>query len=147
MRAVLQRVKNAKVSVDGEICGEIDEGVFVLLGICKTDDKDVAEKLARKMSRLRIFPDKTDKMNLSVLDKKFSILVVSQFTLIADTEKGNRPSFTKAMPAEKAKDLYEYFCLFLKEMGLNVQTGRFGAHMDILADLDGPVTIIINSTD
>lgn len=147
MRLVVQRVNSGKVIVEGKSVGEIGKGLLVLLGVGQNDSKKDADNLADKLSKLRIMADADDKMNLSVMDTKASILVVSQFTLYADTQGGNRPSFIKAKEPFEAKILYEYFILRLKNLGLDVQTGSFGEYMKISARLDGPVTIIIDSKD
>lgn len=143
MKAVIQRVSNASVSVDGEICGKIDAGLMILLGIGRDDDESKAQKLADKIAAMRIFEDETEKLNLSVSDIKGSVLVVSQFTLYADCRKGNRPSFTAAGRPETAEPLYEYFSELLRKKGLHVENGIFGAHMQVSLCNDGPVTIIL----
>lgn len=145
MRLVIQRVKRAKVSVKGKkgIVGEISKGLFILMGVTEGDSKEGAERLAEKVSKLRIMADKEGKMNLSIKDVEGEVLVVSQFTLYADTRKGNRPSFIKASVPGLAKDIYEYFVAQLKEKGIKVETGEFGAYMKIDTELDGPVTIIL----
>lgn len=145
MRLVIQRVKKAKVSVGSKVEGSIGKGLFVLVGVRKGDTKEDARKLASKLSKLRVMADKEGKMNLNVEDIKGEILIVSQFTLYADTSKGNRPSFIKAGDPKDAKVLYEYFVSELKEIGLKVQTGSFGDYMQIEVDLDGPVTILLES--
>jgi D-tyrosyl-tRNA(Tyr) deacylase len=145
MRLVIQRVKKAKVLVKetGKVSGEIGKGLFILLGVKEGDSKEDAERLAEKLSKLRAMSDKEGKMNLSVGDVGGGILVVSQFTLYGDTSKGNRPSFTKAADPKLAEDIYKHFVAQLKEKGIEVETGKFGSYMEINADLDGPVTIII----
>lgn len=147
MKLVIQRVKKASVSIveNGKIVGAIEKGLFILVGIKKGDNEKDAEMLAVKLSKLRIMADENEKMNLSVKDTGDSILVVSQFTLYADTEGGNRPSFIEAALPEDAKKVYEHFVKTLKSLGIEVETGSFGAYMQISADLDGPVTITINS--
>lgn len=147
MRIVVQRVALGKVTADGKMVGEIRKGLFVLLGVGQNDSKKDAEVMAEKLSKLRIIADADDKMNLSVVDTKTSILVVSQFTLYADTQGGNRPSFIKAKEPGEAKKLYEYFVSLLKNFGINVRMGSFGKYMKIQVVLDGPVTIIIDSKD
>lgn len=144
MRLVIQRVNRASVSVRGdkEALGSIREGLFVLLGIGQQDNESVADKLAEQLVKLRVMPDDQDKMNLSIQDVGGSILVVSQFTLYADTSKGNRPSFIKAADPKKAEKLYEYFVNKLNELGVETQTGSFGEYMLIDVQLDGPVTIL-----
>mgnify|MGYP000273977877 CR=1 FL=1 len=145
MRLVIQRVKEAKVSVKEKdnVVGKIKKGLFILIGVTEGDSKEDAEKLAEKVSKLRIMADKEGKMNLSIKDVDGEILVVSQFTLYADTRKGNRPSFIKASAPGLAQDIYEHFVAQLKEKGIKVETGEFGAYMKIDTELDGPVTIIL----
>jgi len=145
MRVVIQRVKKAKVSVKekNKVIGKINKGLFILMGVKEGDSKEEAEKLAEKISKLRIMADKEGKMNLSIKDVDGEVLVVSQFTLYADTRKGNRPSFIKAGVPELARDIYEHFVAQLKEEGIRVETGEFGAYMRIDTELDGPVTIIL----
>ena len=148
MRLVVQRVKKAfVVSVEKKTkVGKIDIGLFVLVGIGEEDGKKDAEILADKLLKLRIMADEKGKMNLPVGDVKGSILVVSQFTLYADTSEGNRPSFIKAANPLKALKLYQCFVDRLKDGGVKVETGSFGEYMTIDAQLDGPVTILIDST-
>ena len=143
MRLVIQRVKNASVKASGTVVGEITKGLFVLVGIKKGDTEKSAEELAEKLSKLRVMADKEDKMNLSVRDVGGEILVVSQFTLYADTKGGNRPSFIQAGEPETAKKIYEHFISQLREKGIKVETGSFGDYMEISAELDGPVTILL----
>ncbi|MEK7113017.1 MAG: D-aminoacyl-tRNA deacylase [Patescibacteria group bacterium] len=143
MRLVIQRVENTSVKVKGNMVGEITKGLFVLLGIKKGDTEKSAEELAEKLSKLRVMADKEDKMNLSVKDVGGEILVVSQFTLYADTKGGNRPSFIQAGEPETAKKIYKHFISQLREKGIKVETGSFGDYMEISAELDGPVTIIL----
>lgn len=146
MIAIVQRVDSASVAVDGEVKGKADKGLLVLVGVGEGDDKSNAELLASKVSNLRIFCDENDKMNLSVLDISGEILAISNFTLMADTKKGNRPSFIGAMEPVGANELYDYFCLCLKEYGVkSVEKGVFGADMHISAELSGPVTITLNT--
>jgi D-tyrosyl-tRNA(Tyr) deacylase len=145
MRAVLQRVSRAKVSVDGETTGEIGPGVMVLLGVSVDDEEADAVRLVDKTVNLRIFDDEQGKMNLSLLDIEGGLLVVSQFTLYGDASRGRRPSYIQAAAPDKAKRLYEFF---VKEAGRyidGVQTGRFQAMMDVELVNDGPVTIILES--
>ncbi|OGM16435.1 D-tyrosyl-tRNA(Tyr) deacylase [Candidatus Woesebacteria bacterium RBG_19FT_COMBO_42_9] len=144
MRLVVQRVENAKVIKveDGSSIGEIGKGLFVLVGVKKGDTEKDAEALVVKLSKLRVMSDTEGKMNLAVTDAGGSILVVSQFTLHADTSGGNRPSFINAEEPKRAKELYEFFVNSLRENGLTVETGSFGDYMKIEAVLDGPVTII-----
>jgi D-tyrosyl-tRNA(Tyr) deacylase len=145
MKLIIQRVKSASVvrHSDKKQFGKIGQGLFVLVGFKKGDDKKTVELLADKLLKLRIMSDDKDKMNLSVVDTKSEILIVSQFTLYADTKGGNRPSFIDAEEPQKARELYEYFIDKLKEMGVGVETGSFGDYMDISVELDGPVTIIL----
>lgn len=144
MKLVVQRVKKAKVTKveDGRVVGEIGKGLFVLVGFKKGDSEKEVETIADKLSKLRIMSDKEDKMNLSAMDVGGKMLIVSQFTLYADTKGGNRPSFVNAEDPMKAKKLYELFIGKLKEKGNEVETGSFGDYMEIEAVLDGPVTII-----
>jgi D-tyrosyl-tRNA(Tyr) deacylase len=144
MRAVCQRVSEARVTVDGAVTGEIGVGVAVLVGIERTDEARDARKLARKVAHLRIFEDDRGKFAHSLLDTSGSaVLVVSQFTLVADTDRGNRPSFTNAAPPEEAEPLYEEFCAALAAEGTEVETGLFGAKMAVALVNDGPVTIVL----
>jgi D-tyrosyl-tRNA(Tyr) deacylase len=145
MKAVLQRVSEASVEVDGRVLGAIGRGLLVLLGIETGDDAAAADRLVRKIAALRIFEDGAGKMNRSVRDVGGSLLVVSQFTLLADLRKGNRPSFIAAAPPEMAEPLYEDFCAGLRAQGLPVATGRFGARMAVRLVNDGPVTIWLDS--
>ncbi len=143
MKGLIQRVKRASVTIDGKLYSEIGHGILVLLGVEKGDEKENAEKLADKLSKLRIFEDENDKMNLSVQDIKGEILVVSQFTLAGDCKKGTRPSFDKAELPQKANELYEYFNDLIREKNIPVKTGVFGAMMDIELINDGPVTFML----
>lgn len=143
MRAVVQRVGEARLRVDEQVTGEIGPGLCVLLGVARGDEPADAERLAGKVARLRIFENADGKLDRSVQDVGEALLVVSQFTLIADTEKGNRPSFTEAAPPEQAEALYEAFCAALRDVGLQVETGVFGARMTVEIANDGPVTIIL----
>lgn len=146
MKAVIQRVSFAEVRIGGEVHSRIEKGFLILLGVCGGDGCGDAEYLARKISALRIFKDDNDKMNLSLKDVGGSVLVVSNFTLCADTSHGNRPSFVNAAEPETADRLYEYFISKLKEHGLeNVRSGVFGADMKVSLLNDGPVTIIMES--
>jgi D-tyrosyl-tRNA(Tyr) deacylase len=142
MRAVVQRVSRAAVRVDGAVEGQVGSGLCVLLGVARGDDRATAERLAAKVARLRIF-EEAGKFQLSLLDVGGAALVVSQFTLIADTAKGNRPSFTEAAPPEEAEALYEAFCEALAAEGIEVARGVFGARMEVELVNDGPVTIIL----
>lgn len=145
MKAVVQRVSEASVSVDGGVVGQIGLGLFILLGIEKNDTEKDLNYLSKKILNLRVMSDDDGKMNRSVLDTKASILLVSQFTLMSDTSKGNRPSFIKAAEPKKAKKLYELLKSELESGGAIVQTGKFGEYMKIDAKLDGPVTISLKS--
>ncbi len=145
MKLVIQRVNKASVRVDKKIIGQIDKGLFVLVGVTRGDSEKNAEVLAEKLSKLRIMSDENDKMNLSVIDVNASILAVSQFTLFANTSKGNRPSFIKAAEPKLAKKIYDHFVAKLKDLGIKVETGEFGAYMKIDVELDGPVTIGLSS--
>ena len=145
MRAVCQRVARACVRVDGDVTGEIASGLCVLLGVAEGDDAGRAARLAGKIVRLRIFPDELGRFDRSLLDTGGGALVVSQFTLLADTAKGNRPSFAAAAPPEVAEPLYERFCSELRSLGIVVETGRFGAKMAVELLNDGPVTIILEA--
>ena len=144
MRAVLQRVSQGSVTVDGKIVAEIGLGLVILLGIAPQDTDENAEQLADKIANLRIFEDADEKMNLSLLDVQGSAIVVSQFTLFADTNKGRRPSFNYAAKPDLAEPLVETFAQMLRERGVPTQTGIFGAHMDVALVNDGPVTIIMD---
>jgi len=143
MRVVIQRVTHASVTVDGQQVAEIGLGLLVLLGIGAGDDEEKARYLARKIALMRIFEDDAGKMNLGVLDVGGSVIVVSQFTLYADTRKGNRPAFIDAAPPEIASPLVDRFADLLREQGVPVQTGVFGAHMVVDLVNDGPVTIVM----
>ena len=145
MRAVVQRVSEARVRVTGEIVGEIGPGLCVLLGVARGDEAATAQRLAERVARLRIFENDDGKFDRSVLDTGGSVLVVSNFTLIADTDKGNRPSFSEAAPAEHAEPVYEAFCTALRKLRLPVRTGAFGARMQVDIVNDGPVTIVLDS--
>jgi len=145
MRAVLQRVSRACVSVDGKVTGEIGPGLMILLGVGKQDSSAVASWLAEKTANLRIFEDRQGKMNLSLLDTKGAALVVSQFTLYGDARGQRRPSFISAAPPELAKQLYEEFCEALRRLGITVATGIFQAMMSVELVNEGPVTILVDS--
>ena len=145
MKFVIQRVNHAKVTADGEVTGEIGKGFYVLVGVCAEDDTAAADRLIRKMAGLRIFADSQDKTNLALKDVGGEVLMVSQFTLYADCRKGYRPSFSRAGSAEHARELYEYVLAETAKLVLSVQQGKFGAHMDIELEADGPFTIILDS--
>lgn len=142
MKAIIQRVGNASVSVDGKIIGKINQGFLVLLAIHENDPEEIIEKMAEKIIKLRIFSDKNEKMNLSILDIKGEILLISQFTLYGDIKKGNRPSFLESARPEKAEKFYNRLVEKLKEK-TKVEIGKFGANMEIKQTNNGPVTIII----
>lgn len=145
MRAVIQRVNRATVLVSGETVGTCEKGFLILLGIGKDDTEQSAKLLAEKVSKLRVFSDAAGKMNRSLLDLGYSVLLISQFTLYADTSHGNRPSFFDSAPPQLAEPLYLLFGKLLEEKGLRVGYGRFGADMTIDAALQGPVTIILDT--
>ncbi len=144
MKLVVQRVNKASVAVKGKTVGKIGKGYLVLLGVKKGDGEKEADYLSERLAKLRVMADKNDKMNLSLKDIDGEVLVVSQFTLHADTKKGNRPSFMNAGEPKRAEELYEYFIDSLKSQGIKVETGKFGAMMRIDAELDGPVTILLS---
>lgn len=141
----MQRVSSARVVVEDEVVGEIERGLCVLLGVARGDGEAKVERLAGRVARLRIFENEEGRFDRSLLDIGGAALVVSQFTLIADTAKGNRPSFTDAAPPEQADPLYEAFCGALRELGVGVATGRFGARMAVELVNDGPVTIVLDA--
>lgn len=145
MRAVVQRVTSSKVIVEENVIGSINKGLNILIGISKDDTEEDLLYIKEKVINLRIFEDEADKMNLSVLDVKGEILVISQFTLYGDCRKGRRPNFMEAEGGEKAKALYERFVELLKESNLKIETGEFGAHMKVDIQNDGPVTLIVDS--
>ena len=145
MRAVCQRVRRARVLVESRTAGEIGPGLCVLLGVARADGEDEARRLAAKVARLRIFEGSDGRFDRSLLDEGGEALVVSQFTLIADTRKGNRPSFTDAAPPEEAEPLYRTFCGALEAEGARVATGTFGARMLVEIENDGPVTIVLDA--
>ncbi|WP_062049769.1 D-aminoacyl-tRNA deacylase [Bacillus sp. JCM 19034] len=145
MKVVLQRTKKAAVHIDGECVGQIQNGVVLLVGITHEDTIEDAEYLVEKITHLRIFEDENGKMNMSLKDSKGQVLSVSQFTLYGDTRKGRRPNFTDAAKPEQALELYKTFNQLLREKGLHVETGRFGAMMDVSLVNDGPVTFILES--
>ncbi|MDD3237417.1 MAG: D-aminoacyl-tRNA deacylase [Candidatus Gastranaerophilales bacterium] len=143
MKALIQRVKAASVSIEGELYSSVNNGLLILLGVEKEDTEKNAELLAEKLLKLRIFEDKNAKMNLSVIDTKGDILVVSQFTLCGDCKKGTRPSFDKAAPPKEANKLYEYFVSLMKRSNLKIETGKFQAMMEVSLINDGPVTFMV----
>ncbi|QZY57048.1 D-aminoacyl-tRNA deacylase [Crassaminicella profunda] len=145
MRAVIQRVKGAKVTVEGDITGKIDKGFLVLLGVEPEDDEKDLEYMVEKIVKLRIFEDEEEKMNLSLLDIKGEMLVVSQFTLLGDCRKGRRPNFMNAAKPDQANELYRKFVEKVKSYEIHAETGVFGAHMEVDLCNDGPVTILIDS--
>ncbi|NLD26979.1 MAG: D-tyrosyl-tRNA(Tyr) deacylase [Acholeplasmataceae bacterium] len=145
MKVVVQRVKEASVTVDNQVVGKIKAGFLLLVGITHSDDSQDVEFMVKKISNLRIFEDGNNKMNISLLQKGYEILSVSQFTLYGDTNKGNRPSFVEAARPEQAQALYEEFNAGLQREGIHVETGIFGASMEVALINDGPVTIIIDS--
>ncbi len=145
MRLVLQRVSRAKVSVDGEVTGEIGRGILVLLGVSRADSESEARSMVEKTLNLRIFEDADGKMNLSLLDISGDLLVVSQFTLYGDARKGRRPSYIDAAGPDEANRLYEHFVAEARKQVVNVGTGRFQAMMDVELVNDGPVTILLDS--
>lgn len=143
MRALLQRVSSASVTVDGRIIGQIKRGFVILLGVTHSDTTAEADWLANKIAGLRLFEDDADKMNLALADVDGSVLVVSQFTLYGDARKGKRPSFTAAARPEQAEPLVDYFCEQLRQVGFTVATGQFGAMMQVTIHNDGPVTMML----
>jgi D-tyrosyl-tRNA(Tyr) deacylase len=145
VRAVIQRVSRASVTVEGRVAGEVGAGLLVLLGVSKTDNPESAAYLAEKIANLRIFSDEAGKLNLSVLETGGSALVVSQFTLYGDTRGGRRPSYIQAAPPEEANRLYQEFIRSMRALGVRVETGVFQAHMQVELVNDGPVTILIDS--
>lgn len=144
MRAVLQRVSRAAVRVDGEVVGEVERGVLVLLGVLRGDGAREAQRLAEKVARFRLFEDADGRMNRSLLDEGHGALVVSQFTLAADGRKGRRPSFDRAAPPDEAAPLIDAFADALAALGVAVATGRFGARMEVELVNDGPVTFVLD---
>lgn len=148
MKLVIQRVSNAKVTIEGQVAGQIGLGFMVLLGACETDDRQIADKMIKKMMGLRIFADENGKTNLSLADVNGELLVVSQFTLYADCKKGNRPSFVKAGNPAHANEIYEYVIDTIRNnYGVKVETGEFGADMKVELLNDGPFTIILDSDE
>ena len=147
MKFVIQRVQYASVTVDNNVIGKINNGFMVLIGVENADTKEIADKMVSKLVNMRIFQDENDKMNLSLLDIQGEVLLISQFTLYGDARKGRRPNFMNALGGEEAKKFYDKFIEMMKETGLKVQTGIFGADMKVELLNDGPVTIIIDSED
>lgn len=147
MKALLQRVSGAAVSVSGEVVGEIERGLVIFLGVAEGDSEKDARYLAQKTVNLRIFADDAGRFNLSALDIKGELLVGSQFTLMADTKKGRRPSFIGAAPPDQAEELFEHFIAELRPSGLKVATGRFQAYMQVEIHNDGPVTVMLDSRE
>ena len=147
MRALVQRVAEASVLIDGEEFSRIGPGLLILLGVSEEDEESDAEYLVPKIANLRIFADEANRFNLSALDMGADILVVSQFTLYADTRRGRRPDFTRAAAPEQAERLYEHTVSLLRARGLRVETGRFQAYMQVNSQNDGPVTIMLDSAD
>ena len=147
MRILIQRVSEASVTVDSQVCGAIRTGYVVFLGVAKEDTREDAEYLSDRLLGLRIFPDSTGKMNLNILDAGGSLLVVSQFTLHANCLRGRRPSFDRAAPAEQAQRLYDQFVEILRRSPVRVETGIFRASMQVQLVNDGPVTILIDSDE
>ena len=147
MRALVQRVAEASVEIDGEAVGRIGPGLLVLLGVAEDDEEADAEYLVPKIVNLRIFADDGNRFNLSALDVGAEVLVVSQFTLYADTRRGRRPDFTRAAPPELAERLYERAVQLFRDTGLTVSTGQFQAYMQVKSQNDGPVTILLDSAD
>ncbi len=146
MKLVIQRVRRASVSVKNQVVGDIEEGLVILLGVARGDTLSDAQLLAQKIQRLRVFADESGKMNLSVQDMKGSLLVISQFTLLADTSHGRRPSFTGAADPDEARTVYESFIEHLRMLELHVETGVFGATMIVSLENDGPVTFLLESS-
>lgn len=147
MKVVIQRAKNASVTVKDEVIGNINNGFVLLVGVTHDDTIEDAKYLVNKLTNLRIFEDRDGKMNLSLKEVGGSVLSISQFTLYADTRKGRRPSFIKAAPPEQANNLYELFNKLIEKEGITVETGEFGAMMDVQLTNEGPVTIILDSED
>ena len=147
MKCVIQRVKDASVTVDEKVVGQIDHGLLVYFGVAKGDKEEYVDYIVNKISKLRMFRDENDKMNLSAFDVNAKILVVSQFTLYANLRKGNRPSYDNAEVPERANKLYEKAVEKFRELGFETQTGVFGAHMDVRYLNDGPVTMILEKID
>ena len=147
MKIVVQKVKESSVTIDGKVHGQIDKGFMVLVGFCDGDNEAIIDKMVDKMIHLRIFEDENGKMNLSLDDVKGSILSISQFTLYANCKKGRRPSFIEAAKPEVAIPLYDYFNEKIREQGIHLETGIFGADMKVSLINDGPITIILDSEE
>jgi D-tyrosyl-tRNA(Tyr) deacylase len=147
VKALLQRVTSGSVSISGEVLGKINRGLVVFVGVASEDTEKDAQYLAQKIANLRIFTDEQGKFNLSALDVNGELLVVSQFTLLADARKGRRPSFISAAPPEQAEELFERFIAAVRNTGLKVETGRFQQYMQVKIVNDGPVTILLDSKD
>ncbi len=147
MKFVIQRVASASCTVEGAITGKIDKGFLVLIGVADTDTREIADKMVKKLLGMRIFEDAEGKINLSLHDVNGSLLLISQFTLYADCKKGNRPSFIKAGKPDFANEMYEYVIAKCKTEIQTVETGVFGAHMDIALQNDGPFTIVLDSDE
>ena len=147
MKALLQRVTGASVSIDGEVVGSIGRGLVVFVGVAEGDGSQDADYLVQKLVNLRIFADEAERFNLSALDIRAELLLVSQFTLLADTRKGRRPGFSDAAPPPRAEELFEHFASQAKASGLKVATGRFQQYMQVEIHNDGPVTILLDSRD
>jgi len=145
MRCIIQRVTSAKVSVDNDVIGQIEQGIMVLVGVSQSDDEKTFEYMTGKLVHLRIFPDENDKMNLSAADIGGGILLVPNFTLYGDAHQGRRPSYTKGAPPSVAADIFAEFVGYVKKQYNNVECGEFGAHMHVELINDGPVTIMIDS--
>jgi D-aminoacyl-tRNA deacylase len=147
VRALLQRAVRGTVTIDGTVVGQIGTGWVILIGVTATDTHQIADRLAERAANLRCFSDEDGKMNLSAIDVQAEMLVISQFTLYADTARGRRPSFVQAAPPDQANPLVNRFAQRLRELDLKVETGRFGAHMVVTIVNDGPVTIMLDSED
>lgn len=147
MKVLIQRVKNAGVNIEGKPFSSIEKGILALVGIEKGDTPEQVQKLAKKVANLRIFPDENDKMNLSLIDIKGEMLIVSQFTLCGDCKKGTRPSFDKSAPPDIAECLYEKFIEEVKAYGINTGNGKFGAMMEVSLINDGPVTFMLEASN
>jgi D-tyrosyl-tRNA(Tyr) deacylase len=147
VRALLQRAVRGTVTIDGTVVGQIGPGWVILIGVTATDTHQIADRLAERAANLRCFSDEDGKMNLSAIDVQAEMLVISQFTLYADTARGRRPSFVQAAPPDQANPLVNRFAQRLRDLDLKVETGRFGAHMVVTIVNDGPVTIMLDSED